>query len=127
MPWAATVISAAFAKPWFLPPFYVWTLLRTGVDVARVDVDGMAGGKRRQRERLARIVEFARQHSGYYHDLFKHVPTGVTDVTLLPVSKKPDLMASFDGWVTDHAITKPAVEAFVADQQRIGELFLGKY
>lgn len=115
------------AKPWLVPPFYLGTLLRSALDVWRVDRDGMEGVADRQRTRLALMVALARKHSAYYADLFAHVPEDVTDVSLLPVTKKSDLMAAFDAWVTDGAVTKAKVDAFVADHTRIGDLFLGRY
>ena len=36
-------------------------------------------------------------------------------------------MANFDGWVTDPAVTKTGVEAFIADKARIGDLYLNRY
>ncbi len=36
-------------------------------------------------------------------------------------------MANFDEWVTDPAVTKAGVEAFIADKARIGDLYLDRY
>jgi hypothetical protein len=36
-------------------------------------------------------------------------------------------MARFDEWVTDRAITRVAVEDFIADPTRVGQSFLGRY
>lgn len=40
---------------------------------------------------------------------------------------KPELMARFDEWVGDPAVTRADVERFVADPDRAGEPFLGRY
>jgi phenylacetate-coenzyme A ligase PaaK-like adenylate-forming protein len=40
---------------------------------------------------------------------------------------KPELMARFDEWVADPDITRAEVERFVADPDRAGEPFLGRY
>jgi phenylacetate-coenzyme A ligase PaaK-like adenylate-forming protein len=40
---------------------------------------------------------------------------------------KPELMAHFDEWVTDPAITREGVEAFLADKTLIGQPYLGRY
>ena len=80
-----------------------------------------------QRERLADLVAFAREHSAYYRELYRGLPERVEDVTVLPVTDKPTLMAHFDQVLTDPAVTRAAVEEFVADPARIGERFAGKY
>ncbi|HET9647511.1 MAG TPA: phenylacetate--CoA ligase family protein [Microlunatus sp.] len=45
---------------------------------------------------------------------------------LAPVGK-PELMARFDDWVTDPAVTRAGVEAFVAEPGNVGQDFLGRY
>lgn len=51
------------------------------------------------KERLADIVAFARANSPYYRDLYKNLPTRFAAPSLLPVTDKKKLMASFDSWV----------------------------
>jgi len=36
-------------------------------------------------------------------------------------------MANFDEWVTDRAVTRNGVEAFIADKTRVGDYYLGRY
>lgn len=81
----------------------------------------------RQRKRLAGIVAFARARSPYYHALYRNLPAGTNDLSALPVVTKPDLMAHFDEWVTDPAVTRTGVEAFVAAPTITGKLHLGRY
>ncbi|MEU2281859.1 phenylacetate--CoA ligase family protein [Streptomyces sp. NPDC013178] len=81
----------------------------------------------RQRERLAAMVDFARAHSPYYRELYRTLPERVEDPALLPVTRKPNLIARFDDWVTDPEVTIDRVQAFVADPRRTGERFLGRY
>jgi phenylacetate-coenzyme A ligase PaaK-like adenylate-forming protein len=45
----------------------------------------------------------------------------------LPTVTKPQLMDRFDEWVTDPAVTRAAVEEFVAELDNIGVDFLGRY
>jgi hypothetical protein len=40
---------------------------------------------------------------------------------------KPDVMAHFDEWMTDPAVTRMGIEAFIADQATIGERYLGRF
>ena len=82
---------------------------------------------RRQRGRLTDIVAFARVHSRYYREHYRHLPDGVTDPTQLPVTSKAALMPRFDDWVTDPAVTLTAARAFVADPALVGEKFLDRY
>ena len=98
-------------------------------DVWRATRQGRAGISRRQQARLVDLVTFARAHSPYYRQLYAGVPPTHPDIRFrqLPPVTKADLMAHFDAWVTDPAVTKNQVVRFVADKSRVGELFLGKY
>ncbi len=80
-----------------------------------------------QRTRLADIVAYARVHSRYYRELYEQLPERVEDPALLPVTRKKELMAHFDDWVTDREVTIEKVRKFIEDPARIGEKFLGKY
>ncbi|MEU0465427.1 phenylacetate--CoA ligase family protein [Amycolatopsis sp. NPDC006131] len=82
---------------------------------------------RRQRDRLADMVAFARTHSPYYRKLYRTLPERVADPTLLPVTSKAELMPQFDDWVTDPAVTLARAQAFADDPQRIGQPFAGRY
>lgn len=82
---------------------------------------------RRQRERLADMVAYARTSSPYYREHYRHLPDRVTDPALLPVTSKAELMPQFDQWVTNPALTHAAVQAFVEDPALVGEKFLGRY
>jgi len=89
------------------------------------------GGSRvlanRQKERLASLVSFARSHSAFYQKLYSHLPPTIENLRLLPPVTKPELMDNFDGWVTDPAVTRASLEAFVADPTLIGQLYLDRY
>lgn len=81
----------------------------------------------RQCARLARMVAFARGNSPYYAELYRELPAHVADPRLLPVTSKTKLMARFDDWATDRAVTLDEAGAFVEDARLIGEPFLGRY
>ncbi|HEY3506462.1 MAG TPA: phenylacetate--CoA ligase family protein [Actinocatenispora sp.] len=89
--------------------------------------EGPAGIARQQRAHLADLVAYARAHSPYYRELYRGLPDLVDDPTLLPVTDKTKLMARFDDWVTDRAVTREKVEAFVGDPDLVGHRFLGRY
>lgn len=80
-----------------------------------------------QRERLEAIVAFARRHSAFYGELYAPLPDPVRDLRTLPPVTKRKLMERFDAWVTDPAVNREGVEAFVSDRSRIGQRYLGRY
>ncbi|MFI7641486.1 hypothetical protein [Nonomuraea sp. NPDC049400] len=90
-----------------------------------------AGGERataaRQRARLSELVAWARTRSPYYQHLYRDLPAGVADLALLPPTTKRELMATFDDWVTDPAVTFAEARAFADDPARIGQPFAGRY
>ncbi|NPV08147.1 MAG: phenylacetate--CoA ligase family protein [Anaerolineae bacterium] len=81
----------------------------------------------RRQARLTQLIRHARQSSPFYSKLYRSSPEPCIDLRYLPVVTKPDLMAAFDESVTDRAVTRTGVEAFVSDAERVGEPFLGRY
>lgn len=81
----------------------------------------------RQSAFLREFVQFARMHSPYYQRLYQRLPTDMQHLSQLPVVTKPDLMAHFDDWATDRAVTRVATELFLADKTRVGHHFLNRY
>jgi putative adenylate-forming enzyme len=80
-----------------------------------------------RRERLARLIAYAREKSPYYRNLYGRLPAGAADLRLLPPVAKEDLMENFDEWVTDPSVKRRDVEAFVSDPARIGILFRERF
>jgi len=80
-----------------------------------------------QQQRLAQMIAYARDHSPFYRQLYRDLPTGFSKLQDLPPVTKPQLMANFDEWATDRAVTRAGVEAFVRDKKRVGDRYLGKY
>ena len=81
----------------------------------------------RQQARLRRLIEFARSRSRYYRERYAALPRGAHDLTALPPVAKSDLMANFNGWATDPAVTREAAEGFIADPTRLGHYYLDRY
>jgi phenylacetate-coenzyme A ligase PaaK-like adenylate-forming protein len=73
------------------------------------------------------LVSYARTHSVYFADQYRDVPETPTDITQLPPVAKTDLMTRFDEWVTDPAVHRHDLEAFIADPSLIGHDYLGRY
>lgn len=81
---------------------------------------------RRQRDRLAKLVAFARSRSPVYRDLYAGLPGEGFGLASLPPVSKSDLMPAFDRWVTEPGLTYAEVEAFTADGGHIGGLLDGR-
>ncbi len=83
---------------------------------------------RRQQARLDDIVRHARTASPYYRNLYRQLEPGPVKLASLPVVTKRDLMAHFDEWVTDPAISLESLRRdFLADQTLVGARYLGRY
>ncbi len=98
-----------------------------GWQTYRAGRDGRAGIARRQQQRLRDLVSYARTHSTYLAERYRDVPQKLTDITQLPTVTKTDLMSHFDEWMTDPAVHRGEVEAFIADPTMIGHDYLGRY
>lgn len=105
----------------------IGTAMGVAADLWRAEREGPAGLQRRQEQRLASLAAQARVYSPFFREAFAALPFGEVRLSDLPVTDKPELMARFDDWVTDHRITRPDVEAFVADPTLSGIRFLDEY
>jgi phenylacetate-coenzyme A ligase PaaK-like adenylate-forming protein len=84
-------------------------------------LDEVAPRARAYRERLAHASRGDRlAHGGRGGDALSRL------ARMAPVRKR-ELMCDFDAWVTDPALTLPALQSFVRDRARRGEAFLGRY
>ena len=101
--------------------------LRLGWDVRRTGRAKRVTTTARQQARLTDLIEFARARSPFYKKLYGHLTFPISDVRHLPPVTKQQLMANFDDWVTDPALTKAGVEAFISDKTRVGHFYLGRY
>ena len=81
----------------------------------------------RQQTRLASLLYTLAQGCSLYARYLRDQQDPVVQWRNLPVVHKADLMAHFDAWVTDPEITLDGLRAFMADPQRIGQPYLGRY
>jgi len=103
-------------------------IIRVVWDTVRAERGGPATIGRLQQARLTELVEFARRSSPYYRGLYRDVPDMVSDTRQLPPVGKRDLMANFDGWVTDPHITLAKLKSeLLSDLSRLGTLYRGQY
>jgi len=82
---------------------------------------------RRARLRQEKIVRWARTASPFYRELYRGLPPRIEQFSDLPPTTKPQLMARFDDWPTDPAVTLAALRPWLADPSNIGCLYRGKY
>ena len=84
-----------------------------------------------QRERrLLALVAYAFESSPYYARLYRKLPVSSTSrlrLTDLPPVTKHSLMAEFDDVLTEPALTRRAVDSFVAEPDRLGGALFGRY
>ena len=87
------------------------------------------GEKERERlreRRLRELVDYAREHSPFYRELYRDIPEDYA-LTDLPVTDKRTLMGNWDDWVCDRDLTIEEVEDFMKDLGNIGSKLKGKY
>ncbi len=88
---------------------------------------GAAAVRASAQARFATLARTARERSPFYRDAWAHLPAGPLRLADLPVATKRTLMAAFDRWCSDPAITRAAVDEFVSQRVHIGERFLDRY
>ncbi len=81
----------------------------------------------RQQEQMHDLIEFARKNSPFYQRHYAHVATDAVDLQEFPPVTKAELMANFDDWTTDRAITLANATAFLADKTLVGQPYLESY
>ena len=81
----------------------------------------------RSARRFAEIVQFARERSPYYAELYRSLPQADIQPRHVPPVTRGSLMDRFDDWVTDPDVTHEAASAFVTDPGRVGQPYLGRY
>ncbi|HEU5360240.1 MAG TPA: hypothetical protein VFU42_03685 [Candidatus Deferrimicrobiaceae bacterium] len=101
--------------------------MRAAWDVRRAGLGGAPAIARRQRARLAGMIAFARRHSAFYRKRYEHLSLDEPDLSSLPPVTKQELMDHLRDGVTDPAVTREGVEAFVAERNGIGTRYLGRY
>ena len=96
-------------------------------DARRAAKAGRAGIEQRQRDRVQKLLAFVRAHSPYLADLYRDLPSPLSDISQLPAVTKAQMMSHFDDWVTDPDVTQADVEAFIADPGLVGHDYRGRY
>ena len=81
----------------------------------------------RQAARLDALLSHAVRCSPLYRELAVGMDVSALELSDFPVVTKRELMPRFDEWVTDPALRLADVRRFVADTDRIGDDYLGRY
>lgn len=76
--------------------------------------------------RLSHLLTTARMRSPFYRRHYADVSTKAA-LASYPVVARATLMNHFNDWVTDPSIRRSDVDAFIADPDRLGEPYLGRY
>ena len=100
-------------------------ILGWAVDSRLAVAGGLAALDRRAHLRQRRIIRWARVASPCYRELYRGLPADLDDFGALPPVTKPHLMARFDDWLTDPALTLEAVRPWLHDPAHIGCLYRG--
>lgn len=79
-----------------------------------------------QRKRLRELISYAKTNSPYYAELYQGFDED-TPLVNLPTTGKADLMKHFDRWMTDRAVTREKVDAFMSDVSNVGKKLDGNY
>jgi len=79
-----------------------------------------------QKRRLKKLVTYAKENSPFFAELYKDVNKNFVLADLPPVTKK-QMMDNFDDYVTDRAIKKADVAAFLAGPGNYDSKLHGKY
>lgn len=108
-------------------PFETLRTAGVGADVMAAGFGGIGGLRLRQQQRIDQLLAFAAGASAYYRRRLDPAARSAPSLARFPIVRKGELMAEFDDWVTDPAVTLPAALAYMADPARIGEAFLGRY
>jgi phenylacetate-coenzyme A ligase PaaK-like adenylate-forming protein len=106
--------------------FDPWHTAQVAADVLATGRSDAHAWQSRQRQRLAELLDHARQHTRLHAERLKGVQDGAP-LTSLPVLDKATLMARFDDGVSDPELTLASVRGFIADPARIGTPLLGRY
>jgi putative adenylate-forming enzyme len=78
------------------------------------------------RHRLAHLLDSARRHSTFYRRHYSGIAPHAA-LEAYPMVTRAVLMEHFNDWVTNAAIRRSDVDAFIADPNRLGEPYLGRY
>ena len=81
--------------------------------------------KELQNKRLKELVDYVRENSPYFKELYKDIPDDFT-LADLPSVRRDELLPRYEDWVTERGIKREDVLKFMEDREG-SEKYLGKY
>ncbi|WP_191567545.1 hypothetical protein [Metabacillus idriensis] len=103
------------------------TALKAAIDIWKMKYSKPEAILSLQQSRLTDLIRYARSSSQYYAQKYSQLPEHITSLEQIPPVTKSELMANFNDWVTDPAVTIESVKEFVSNISLIGHLYLGRY
>ncbi|HEU5297695.1 MAG TPA: phenylacetate--CoA ligase family protein [Burkholderiaceae bacterium] len=103
-----------------------WLWASTFGETLAAGFDPQGVGRVHREARLASLLQAA-SRSPLYRQRLQSLPSGSADLRAIEPVSKTELMARFDDWATDRAVTRRAVEQFLKGTEHLGEAFLGRY
>ena len=82
--------------------------------------------KKLQYKRLKQLVEYARNNSPYFKDLYAKIGHNFS-LKELPTTNKIEMMKNFDDWITDSNISMQKIEEFTSNIDNVGRMIDDKY
>ena len=79
-----------------------------------------------QNQRLHKLVEYIRENSPYFRELYKNLPENFTLSDLPPTTKK-EMQANYNEWLTDSELNKKNVRKYLDRDVSDNSLLNGKY
>lgn len=79
-----------------------------------------------QKQRLKALVEYVRQNSPYFSELYKDLPENFSLADLPPTNKKA-MQQHYDNWLTDRELNKENVREYLDRDINDNSLLKGKY
>ena len=96
-------------------------------DIRLAERGGGEAVLQRQRSRLSAMIAFAKRHCAFYRKRYGRIPPEAPNIISLPPVTKQELVENFSEWVTDKAVVREEVEAFVSEPDRIGSRYMDRY
>lgn len=82
--------------------------------------------KKLQNKRLKKLVNYARENSSYFNNLYSDIGSDFC-LEKLPTINKVEMMKHFDSWLTDSSINMEKIERFTSDIENVGRMLDGKF
>jgi len=104
-----------------------WLWAATFGETLAAGLDPQGVGRVQREQRFTSLLHAAAASPLYRQRLKGATPSRLTQLRTIEPVDKPELMARFDEWATDRAVTLAAVQQFLLGTAHLGEAFLGRY